>query len=117
MKSSILRLTDQKERKIPPLVPAKNLCRRPRFLPWVGKILWRREWLSTPVILPRESHGQRSLKSYSLWGGKESNMTKGLTHNTDHMKRNIIGNYNHRHSELNILAMYNTYGYKYIYRC
>ena len=98
-------------------LPAKNLCRRPRFLPWVGKILWRREWLSTPVFLPGESHGQRSLKSYSLWGLKESNMTEGLTHNTDHMK-NIIGNYNHRHSELNIiLAMYSTYGYKYIYRC
>ena len=36
-------------------------CRRPRFNPWVGKILWRREWLPTPVFTPRESHGQRSL--------------------------------------------------------
>ena len=30
-------------------------------------ILWRREWQPTPVFLPGESHGQRSLVSYSLW--------------------------------------------------
>ena len=36
-------------------------CRRPRFNPWVGKIPWRRKWQSTPVLLPGESHGQRSL--------------------------------------------------------
>ena len=28
---------------------------------WVGKIPWRREWQPTPVFLPREPHGQRSL--------------------------------------------------------
>ena len=41
-------------------------CRRPRFNPWVGKILWRREKLPTPVFWPRESHGlysQRIVKS------------------------------------------------------
>ena len=54
----------------------KNLpvIRRPRFKPWVGKILWRREWQSIPVFLPGESHGQRSLVGYSLWGRKESDM-------------------------------------------
>ena len=31
----------------------------------VGKILWRRKWLSTPVFLPGKSHGQRSLAGYS----------------------------------------------------
>ena len=31
------------------------------FDPWVGKILWRREWLPTTVFLPGEFHGQRSL--------------------------------------------------------
>ena len=36
-------------------------CRRLRFNPWVGKILWRREWIPTPVFLPGESHRQRSL--------------------------------------------------------
>ena len=42
-------------------------CRRPRFDPWVGKIPWRREWLPTPIFLPGEFHGQRSLVCYSLW--------------------------------------------------
>ena len=37
------------------------LCRRPGFDPWVGKMPWRRAWQPTPVFLPRESHGQRSL--------------------------------------------------------
>jgi len=39
--------------------------KRCRFDPWVGKIPWRREWQSSPVFLPRESHGQRSLTVYS----------------------------------------------------
>ena len=29
--------------------------------PWVGKIPWRRTWQPTPVFLPGEFHGQRSL--------------------------------------------------------
>ena len=37
------------------------------FNPWVRKIPWRREWLLTPVFLPGESHGQRSLARCSLW--------------------------------------------------
>ena len=40
-------------------------CRRHGFDPWVGKILWRRKWQPTPVFLPGESHGQRSLVGYS----------------------------------------------------
>ena len=40
-------------------------CRRPGFYPWVGKVLWRRAWQPTPVFFPGESHGQRSLVSYS----------------------------------------------------
>ena len=43
---------------------------------WVGKIPWRRERLPTPVRLPGESHGQRSLEGYSLWGCKESDTTE-----------------------------------------
>ena len=34
---------------------------RPRFNPWVRKIPWRRKWHPTPVFLPGELHGQRSL--------------------------------------------------------
>ena len=44
----------------------------PRF----GKILWRRKWQPTPVLLPGKSHGQRSLVGYSPWGHKESAMTE-----------------------------------------
>ena len=32
-------------------------CGRPGFHPWVGKILWRRERLPTPVFWPREVYG------------------------------------------------------------
>jgi len=35
------------------------------FHPWVGKNPWRRVWQPTPVFLPGESHGQRSLVDYS----------------------------------------------------
>ena len=40
------------------------------------EILWRKKWQPTPVFLPGESHGQRSLAGYSPWGHKESDMTK-----------------------------------------
>ena len=43
-------------------------CRRPRFDPWVRKIPWRRKRQPTPVFLPGESHGQRSLVGYSPGG-------------------------------------------------
>ena len=38
--------------------------RRPGFDPSVGKIPWRRKWQLTPVFLPGESHGLRSLVGY-----------------------------------------------------
>ena len=34
--------------------------------PWVRKIPWRRKWQPTPVFLPGEFHGQKSLAGYSL---------------------------------------------------
>ena len=34
---------------------------RHEFDPWVGKISWSRKWQHTPVFLPGEFHGQRSL--------------------------------------------------------
>ena len=46
------------------------------FDSWVGKIPWRREQQPTPVFLPGESHGQRSLAGCSPWGHKESDMTE-----------------------------------------
>ena len=55
-------------------------CRRPRFHPWVRKIHCRREWLPTPVYLPREFYGQRSLAGYSPWGLKESDASETTEH-------------------------------------
>ena len=45
----------------------------------IDLIPWRKEWLPTPVFLPGESHGQRSLVGYSPWGCKESDVTERLT--------------------------------------
>ena len=54
--------------------------KRLRFNPSFRKIPWRRTWQPTPVVLPRESHGQRSLVGYSPWGCKESGMTEVTEH-------------------------------------
>ena len=42
----------------------------------LGRFPWRRKWQLTPVFLPRESHGQRSLVGYSPWGCKAGNWPK-----------------------------------------
>ena len=54
-------------------------CKRPRFDPWVGKILWRRKWQPTPVFLPGKSHEQGGLQGYSPQRQKESDTTERLT--------------------------------------
>ena len=51
-------------------------CGRPEFNSQFGKTPWRRKWLPTPVFLPGEFRGQRSLADYSPWGLKESDMTE-----------------------------------------
>ena len=43
-----------------------------------GKMSLRRKWQPTPIFLPGEFHGQRSLAGYSPWGGKESDTTKHM---------------------------------------
>ena len=42
----------------------------------VGKIPWRRAWQPTPVFLPGEAYGKRSLLGYSPWGRIELDMTE-----------------------------------------
>ena len=39
-----------------------------------------RTWQSTPIFLPGEFQGQRSLAGYSPWGHRESDTTEQLTH-------------------------------------
>ena len=46
-------------------------CGRPRFNPRVGKILWRRKWQPTPVLLPGKPHAQKSLVGCGPWGREE----------------------------------------------
>ena len=58
-----------------------NQCGRPGFDPWVWKIPWRRKWQPTPVFLPEESQGRRSLVGYSPQGCKELD-TMGWFHFT-----------------------------------
>ena len=68
-----------------PVVKAEQLFRQRRrrkklgFDPWVWKIPWRRKWQPTPVFLLGKFHGQRSLRGYSPWGYKESDMPEQLT--------------------------------------
>ena len=49
---------------------------RHRFNPWVRKIPCRRKWQPTPVFLPGECYGQRSLAGYSPSGHTESDTIK-----------------------------------------
>ena len=42
-----------------------------------------RKWQPTPVFLPGESHGQRSLVDNSSWGCTESDTTKRLNSNNN----------------------------------
>ena len=51
----------------------------PGLIP-VGKIPWRMAWQPTPVSLPGESHGQRSLAGCGPWGHKESDRTEATEH-------------------------------------
>ena len=67
--------------------------------PELGRSLGGRAWQSTPVFLPGESHGQRSLVGYSWWGRIESDTTEGLTQ--EHLHRKISF-----HSLPNILCEY-----------
>ena len=53
--------------------PACQFRRHKTWVPSLGrKIPWRRAWQPTPIFLPGESHGQRSLAGYSPQVCKEA---------------------------------------------
>ena len=62
----------------------KNYCNagNPSSTPTLGRSPdpWRKAWQPTPVFLPGEFHGQRSLDGYSPWGHKVLDTTEKLTH-------------------------------------
>ena len=63
----------------------KNLpAMRETWVPSLGREdPWRRKWQPTPVFLPGESYGQKSLAGYSPWVAKESEQ---LTYNMRNRK-------------------------------
>ena len=54
----------------------KNIKKRKKDFGRGHSHLMRRKWQPTPVFLPEESQGQRSLVGYSPWGHKESGTTE-----------------------------------------
>ena len=56
-----------------------DICLPLRIIVRIKEIIWRRTWQPTPVFLPGESHGQRSLAGCRLRGRKELNMTEHWT--------------------------------------
>ena len=55
---------------------------------------WRRKWQPTPVFVPGESRGQRSLVVYSPWGHKKSDTAKATEHTpkaTEHTHMQGLG--------------------------
>ena len=45
-------------------------------IPGLEKFPWRMAGQPTPVFLPGEFQGQRSLEGYSSWGNKELDLTE-----------------------------------------
>jgi len=60
-------------------LPAMQEMQVQSQVPWVEKIPWKREWQPTPIFLPGEFLGQRSLAGYNPWSHKESDTTEKLT--------------------------------------
>ena len=50
--------------------PANAGNKRCGFSPWVRKIPWRTALQPTPLFLPGEFYGQKTLAVYSTWGHK-----------------------------------------------
>ena len=59
------------------------------FNPWVRKMPQRRKWQPTPVFLPGEFQGQRSLAGYSPWAHKELDMTEWVTLSTSILNKSM----------------------------
>ena len=66
-------------------------CKRHRFDPWIRKILWRRAWQPTPVLLTGESHGQRSLRATVHGITKSQTRLKQLSTHTFHCSMKSSG--------------------------
>ena len=65
------------------------------LIPGSGRFPWKRKWQPTPVFVPGESHGQRSLVGYNPWGCKESDMTDRLSTHVYEVMNILIDYSNH----------------------
>ena len=63
----------------PQFVVAFLMAQMVKNLPAIQETWAQWAWLSTPVSLPEEVHGQRHLARYSPWGCEESDITEQLT--------------------------------------
>ena len=70
-------------------LPASAGDLRHGFGPWVGKIPWKKARQPTPVFLPEELHGQRSLAGDSPRGRQGSDRTEP----TKHVRTHILHEY------------------------
>ena len=70
-----------------------------RFLPQMNSVYsshhhsslpWRKKGQPTPVVLPGELHGQRSLAGYSPRGHKESDTTERLNNNDNNWPNKLL---------------------------
>ena len=69
------------------------------FDPWVGKIPWRRKWQPTPVFLPGEPHGQRSL--VQSIGSRESDTNERLSTSIEYIPTfDISDTHTHTHTHV-----------------
>ena len=84
-------------------------CGRPRFDLWIGKISWRREQLPTPVFLPGEYYGQRSLVGYSPWGRRVRHNWVTNTSTFNKLKTKHVVDVNFSVSAVD-LALQNSFG-------
>ena len=60
------------------------------FDPWVGKIPGIRKWQPTPVFLPGESHGQRSLVGYGSRDCKELDTTEATEDACIYLDKHVL---------------------------
>ena len=78
-------------------------CKRHGFGPWVGKIPGRRARQPSPVFLPRESHGQRSLAT--VHGAAKSQTRQHTPHTHTHTHWPVISESANGPSLLGVLLM------------
>ena len=61
------------------------------MIPELGRFTWRRKWQATPVFLPGESHGQKSLRVQTMGSESLSNLRMQATSLPGDVRAVILG--------------------------